>query len=251
MARQTARDQGRAGRIALVRVSLGDAIAHPRALRPVRVGLVALLARVAAVCPPADAGGAPVPAAVEIRPRITGHRAALQGGLRLPALLAHRCATVDRIQYELVSTIAIFGLGIKADGNLDTELGRLPGVHRRRRRGDHERRPRQGRPRRPDVPALRLGQPARRCGPSSASTTAQTRFIAQALDLMDARKADGANLDFEPMFDEDARVLPRVRVPVPHGAEGPLPDRHARQRHVGRRRQGPHPGPRPARRPAR
>ena len=37
-----------------------------------------------------------------------------------------------------------------------------------------------------------------------ASTTAQTRFIGQALDLMAARQADGANLDFEPMLNEDA-----------------------------------------------
>ncbi len=37
-----------------------------------------------------------------------------------------------------------------------------------------------------------------------ASTTAQNRFIGQALDLMEARQADGANLDFEPMFNEDA-----------------------------------------------
>ena len=36
-----------------------------------------------------------------------------------------------------------------------------------------------------------------------ASTAAQTRFITQALDLMDARKADGANLDFEPMVAAD------------------------------------------------
>ena len=131
------------------------------------------------------------------------HRAAQQGGLRLPPVLAHRRGTVDRIQYELVSTIAIFGIGIKADGNLDTtQLGYKDYV------GDdvaaitnaaHDKGVRV-------VPTFQLFDSGSltKMRTFLASTTAQTRFIGQALDVMATRQADGANLDFEPMLNADA-----------------------------------------------
>ena len=57
------------------------------------------------------------------------------------------------------------------------------------------------------------------------STTAQTRFIAQALDLMAARKADGASLDFEPMLALDTPSYLAFVVPVQDGAQGSIPRR--------------------------
>src|SRR6478609_185884 len=110
--------------------------------------------------------------------------------------------TVDRIQYELVSTIAIFGIGILADGNLDTSW-----VGYKEYIGDdvatitnaaHDKGVRV-------VPTFQLFDSGSLATMRAflGSTAAQSRFITQALDLMDARKADGANLDFEPMVATD------------------------------------------------
>ena len=49
------------------------------------------------------------------------HPAAEPRGLRLPAVLASRRGTVDRIHYDLVSTIAFFGLGHQVDGAIDRD----------------------------------------------------------------------------------------------------------------------------------
>ena len=106
------------------------------------------------------------------------------------------------LQFELVSTIAIFGIGILADGNLDTSW-----VGYKEYIGDdvaaitnaaHDKGVRV-------VPTFQLFDSGSltKMRAFLASTAAQTRFITQALELMDARKADGANLDFEPMVAAD------------------------------------------------
>jgi spore germination protein len=108
-----------------------------------------------------------------------------------------------RLQYDLISTIAFFGLGIKADGNIDTawrgytaytsdnavavtNAAHAAGVR--------------------VVPTFQLfdSSSLTRMKSFLNSTTAQDRFIAQALDLMERRSADGANIDFEPLPDRIA-----------------------------------------------
>jgi spore germination protein YaaH len=105
--------------------------------------------------------------------------------------------TVDRIRYDLVSTIAFFGLGIKANGAIDrkwvgyreyvgasaaavTNAAHAHGVR--------------------VVPTFQLFDAKAGAPKMTAFLTnpaAQDRFIAEALDLMAKRKADGAGLDFE------------------------------------------------------
>jgi hypothetical protein len=113
--------------------------------------------------------------------------------------------TAGQLDYDLLSTIAFFGLGIKADGNIDmawrgsvaymsdkavsvTNAAHAKGVR--------------------VVPTFQLfdsgGLP--KMTAFLDSRTAQDRFIAQALDLMARRSADGANFDFEPM---PASMTPR------------------------------------------
>ena len=94
-------------------------------------------------------------AATAIRPRITGIKPLTKEVYGYLPYWRLDSGTADRLQYDYVSTIAFFGLGILADGNIDTVVGRLQGIRRRRRRGRHQRGPRQGRPGRPDVPAVR------------------------------------------------------------------------------------------------
>ena len=50
--------------------------------------------------------------------------------------------TADQLDYDLVSTIAFFGLGIKATGDLDMAWVGYAGLHQRRRRRRDQRRPR-------------------------------------------------------------------------------------------------------------
>ena len=106
--------------------------------------------------------------------------------------------TASQLNYDLVSTIAFFGLGIKATGDVDmawtgtqaylssnatavTNAAHAKGVR--------------------VVPTFQLFD----SGSLSKMTTflgsaaAQDRFIGQALNLMARRSADGANFDFEPM----------------------------------------------------
>ncbi len=109
-------------------------------------------------------------------------------------------AIAGRLQYDLISTIAFFGLGIKADGNIDTawrgytaylsdnavavtNAAHAAGVR--------------------VVPTFQLFDRSSLTKMSAFlnSTAAQDRFIAQALDLMQRRSADGASLDFEPLPD--------------------------------------------------
>ena len=160
--------------------------------------------------------------------------------------------TVDRLHYELVSSIAFFGLGIKSNGALDTGW-----VGYKEYVGDdaaavtnaaHDRGVRV-------VPTFQLFDSASgypKMTKFLKSTAAQDRFIAEALDLMAARKADGAGLDFEPVGAlEPARQVLRRRSSqrFRDGDEGALPRRDPRERAVRRGQRADHQGARRRRRP--
>ncbi len=106
--------------------------------------------------------------------------------------------TAAQLDYDLLTTIAFFGLGIKATGDLDmawrgsvaymsadaiavTNAAHAKGVR--------------------VVPTFQLFDSGNLTKMKAflGSTTAQGRFIGQALELMARRSADGANFDFEPM----------------------------------------------------
>lgn len=106
--------------------------------------------------------------------------------------------TAAQLDYRLLSTIAFFGLGIKASGDIDmawrgsvaymssnavavTNAAHANGVR--------------------VVPTFQLFDSGslKKMTAFLGSSTAQDRFIGQALDLMARRSADGANFDFEPM----------------------------------------------------
>ena len=145
-------------------------------------------------------------AATEIRPRITGIKPLTHEVYGYLPYWRLDSGTVDRIQYDLVSTIAFFGLGIKGTGDIDTAW-----VGYREYVGDdaaavtnaaHDHGVRV-------VPTFQLFDSASGAPKMTAflaSTVAQDRFIAQALALMAARKADGASLDFEPVGALNARA---------------------------------------------
>jgi spore germination protein YaaH len=137
-------------------------------------------------------------AATPIRPRVTGIQPLTKEVYGYLPYWRLDSGTADRLRYDLVSTIALFGLGILKTGDLDTSW-----VGYKEYVGDdaaavtnaaHDRGVRV-------VPTFQLFD----SGALTKMTTflnsqaAQTRFIGQALDLMADRKADGANLDFEPM----------------------------------------------------
>jgi spore germination protein YaaH len=151
---------------------------------------------------PAGGPAASIPgasAATEIRPRITGIKPLSHEVYGYLPYWRLDSGTVDRLQYDLVSTIAFFGLGIKGTGAIDTDW-----VGYKEYVGDsaaavtnaaHDRGVRV-------VPTFQLFDSASGAPKMSAflgSTAAQDRFIAEALALMTARKADGAGLDFEPV----------------------------------------------------
>lgn len=150
--------------------------------------------------------GPAVRAATEIRPRITGIEPLTHEVYGYLPYWRLDAGTVDRIRYDLVSTIAFFGLGIKATGALDTTW-----VGYQEYIGDdaaavtnaaHDRGVRV-------VPTFQLFDTASGAPKMSAfldSTAAQDRFIREALDLMALRKADGAGLDFEPVGPLAARA---------------------------------------------
>jgi len=106
--------------------------------------------------------------------------------------------TAGQLRYELLSTIGIFGIGIKNTGDLDTSwIGYKEYV------GDdaaavtnaaHEAGVRV-------VPTFQLFDSGSlpKLKAFLGSTAAQDLFIAQAIALMQRRLADGASLDFEPM----------------------------------------------------
>ena len=94
------------------------------------------------------------------------------------------------------------GSASRRTATIDTALGRLQGVRRRRRRGGHQRGPRQGRPGRPDVPAVRLGGALHEDDRVPRELRRPDRFIAQALDLM----ADAQGGRREPRLRADGRL---------------------------------------------
>jgi spore germination protein YaaH len=106
--------------------------------------------------------------------------------------------TVDRLNYNLVSTIAFFGLGIKKDGNIDTawrgytaylSANAIAVTNAAHAKGVRV------------VPTFQLFDSGTLPKMSAFlhSSAAQARFIRQAVALMLRRSADGANFDFEPM----------------------------------------------------
>jgi len=133
----------------------------------------------------------------------------IQPRANLKSLLSHQvygylpywrlnAGTANQLDYDLVSTIAFFGLGIKGTGDIDmawtgtqaylsenakavTNAAHAKGVR--------------------VVPTFQLFDSGSlpKMTAFLGSATAQNRFIGQALDLMDRRSADGANFDFEPM----------------------------------------------------
>jgi spore germination protein YaaH len=151
---------------------------------------------------PAGGPAASIPgasAATEIRPRITGIKPLSHEVYGYLPYWRLDSGTVDRLQYDLVSTIAFFGLGIKGTGAIDTDwVGYKEYVGESAAavtNAAHDRGVRV-------VPTFQLFDSASGAPKMSAflgSTAAQDRFIAEALALMTARKADGAGLDFEPV----------------------------------------------------
>jgi hypothetical protein len=106
--------------------------------------------------------------------------------------------TVDRLDYSLVSTIAMFGLGIKKDGNIDTAWrGYTAYVSDNATAVTNAAHAKGVRV----VPTFQLFDSGTlpKMTAFLHSPAAQTRFIRQALALMARRSADGANFDFEPM----------------------------------------------------
>ena len=106
--------------------------------------------------------------------------------------------TAGRLQYDLLTTIAFFGIGIKPTGALDrTGFGYLAfmspdAVAVMNAAHSHGVRV---------VPTFQLFGygTLRDLRTFLGSGTAQKRFIGQAIDLIVARRSDGANLDFEPV----------------------------------------------------
>ncbi len=137
-------------------------------------------------------------AATAIRPRITGIKPLTREVYGYLPYWRLDSGTADRLHYDYVSTIAFFGLGILANGTIDTSW-----VGYKEYVGDdaaavtnaaHDKGVRV-------VPTFQLFDSGalHKMTAFLGSDAAQATFIAQALALMADRKADGANLDFEPM----------------------------------------------------
>ena len=85
----------------------------------------------------------------------------------------------QRLRYDLLTTIAFFGIGIERDGDLDTRVARLPGATSAATRSPSSTPPTHHGVRVvPDVPAVRLRAAARHAARSWRDTAAQQRFIA-------------------------------------------------------------------------
>lgn len=171
-----------------------------RSLRRAATPALAMLVAISMLPATSLLGGAPATrAATEIRPRITGIHPLTKEVYGYLPYWRLDSGTVDRLQYDLVSSIAFFGLGIKSNGALDTDW-----VGYKEYVGDdaaavtnaaHDRGVRV-------VPTFQLfdsGDGYPKMTKFLKSPAAQDRFIQQALDLMAERKADGAGLDFEPV----------------------------------------------------
>jgi len=144
--------------------------------------------------------GAPVVRAADqgIQPRVTGIAPLERQVYGYLPYWRLDGGTVDRLNYQLVSTIAFFGLGITKTGTIDTTwrgyTAYISADAAAVTNAAHAKGVRV-------VPTFQLfdsGTLAKMSG-FLHSPAAQTRFIAQALALMARRSADGANFDFEPM----------------------------------------------------
>ena len=162
---------------------------------PVWLGLLIALTILPLGGGPAGPGAA---SAAEIRPRITGIKPLSHEVYGYLPYWRLDSGTVDRIRYDLVSTIAFFGLGIKRTGAIDTDwrgYREYVGANAAAvTNAAHARGVRV-------VPTFQLFDSDEGAPKMTAfldSTVAQDRFIAEALNLMAARKADGASIDFEP-----------------------------------------------------
>ena len=106
--------------------------------------------------------------------------------------------TAGRLDYDLVSTIALFGLGIKKDGNIDTAwrgyTAYVSGNAAAVTNAAHAKGVRV-------VPTFQMFDSGTlvKMRAFLHGNAAQAQFIRQALALMERRSADGANFDFEPM----------------------------------------------------
>ena len=195
--------------------------AHPRVGRdrtPVRalgrfvgIGLAILLAAGSSVAAPRPVAAAPtaVASTTIAAPAATTVDPGIQPLVKQARPLSHivygylpywrlDSGTAGRLQYDLVSTIAFFGLGIAATGTIgmtaagakaytsDNAIAVTNAAHAAGVRV---------------VPTFQLFDSGglHKMTAFLASTTAQDRFISQALTLMVRRSADGANLDFEPL----------------------------------------------------
>src|SRR5262245_34920024 len=152
-------------------------------------------------------------AAIALGPLQAAPVAAVDAGIHpranVKSLLSHQvygylpywrlnAGTAGQLNYDLVSTIAFFGLGIKATGDVDmawrgtvaylsadaaavTNAAHAKGVR--------------------VVPTFQLFDSGSLSKMTAflGSAAAQDKFIGQALNLMARRSADGANFDFEPM----------------------------------------------------
>ena len=222
--------------------------ARPPVRRLVPIWLGAVLA--VGLLPSATlVGGVPRPVPrTEIRPRITGIQPLSHEVYGYLPYWRLDSGTVDRINYNLVSTIAFFGLGIKSNGAIDRDW-----VGYKEYVGDaaaavtnaaHDKGVRV-------VPTFQLfdskaGYP--KMTKFLTNPAAQDRFIAEALDLMAERKADGAGLDFEGVraAQPAGQVLRAVRRQVPRRDEGAVPGLDPGQRDLGRGERADHQGARAA-----
>lgn len=178
--------------------------------RAVASGLALLLALLTLPAAPLVGDGSTVRAATAISPRIPGIQPMTHEVYGYLPYWRLDSDTVNRIDYRLVSTIAFFGLGILGNGSIDrnwvgykeyvgepaaavTNAAHAQGVR--------------------VVPTFQLFDTATGAPKMTAfldSTENQDRFIAEALELMAARQADGANLDFEPVTALNARAAKYV-----------------------------------------
>lgn len=174
--------------------------------RPLRPrSLTALLAAVllaGAAVPTTALGPAPIGAAVAngadpgLVKRITGIRTLKREVFGYLPYWRLDSRSAQELRYDLVSTIAFFGIGIKKSGNLDTDwvgykeyVGKdaaavTNAAHRAGVRV---------------IPTFQLFDSGAytRMNAFLDSSAAQDRFIGQAIALMKRRLADGASLDFE------------------------------------------------------
>jgi spore germination protein YaaH len=173
-------------------------------------GMALLLGLLLLPAAPAVGDGSPVRGATEIRPRVTGIKPLTHEVYGYLPYWRLDAGTADRIDYRLVSTIAFFGIGIFGTGKIDRDwVGYREYISEPAAavtNAAHDQGVRV-------VPTFQLfdsADGAPRMTKFLDSVTNQERFIAEALDLMAERQADGAGLDFEPIGALNARAAKYV-----------------------------------------